>query len=256
MSVVQQNSAQGELTNAMRRQHHLGAVNRATRELINSQCHDDVFTIVQQLCCSFGVSGFLYLNAFNFRQVRKIECGLPRNQIRTLMKLLSTSDKVSVDEDLFAFKYTNLQLIVHQNQAYRGDSIQDDMVLFLDSADVWLKKHDALLRTETMIRQRLNDFQQTLQQDLQTLGSKRELIVNRMLTDMASLLPMLGLEPDQEDDIYDAITPIVSAMSQALDHQTSSNHDLFGIVEHLLHQLKGSPAVDSASLQSGDIELF
>ena len=251
-----------DLANALRRQHQLGAVNKATRELINAQCHDDLLNIIQQLCCSLGASGFVFLQGPHFRGVRKIAAGLPRNQIRTLSALLCGDDKIAAHDHLFAFRYRDFKLVIHhqgpapeQHSPIQDDSIQDDMALFLDSAEIWLNKHEALLQTETLIKHQLNDFQQALLLDRQSLGSKRDLIVNKMLTDMATLLPMLGLEADQEDDIYDAITPIIEAMSQTLDSHTRSNLDLFAIVENLLHHLRGN-ADHRAPAQPDDIVLF
>ena len=64
-----------DLANALRRQHQLGAVNKATRELINAQCHDDLLNIIQQLCCSLGASGFVFLRfVARFLRTRQL-CG-------------------------------------------------------------------------------------------------------------------------------------------------------------------------------------
>ncbi|MBA55277.1 MAG: hypothetical protein CMK89_12550 [Pseudomonadales bacterium] len=255
MSTAVNEFALSDNMQAMRRQYQLGAINRATRQLISAHHYDDLLEVIHQLCVSLGLSGFLFLNGHEFRAIRKIATGLPRNQIRTLARVLANADKVTVDSHLFAFQYQGISLIVHHDSHANGtDLIQDDLVLFLDSADIWLRKHNAYRQTEAMIKLRLTDFQQTLLQDQKLLGSQRESIVNKMLTDMATIFPMLGLEPDQEEEIYNAVDPIVRAMSHALDNQASSNKDLCGIVEHLLQHLRGESA--QAAGETEDIVLF
>ncbi len=242
MSTAVNDHALGDSMHTLHRQFQLGAVNRATRQLISAHSHDDLIDVIQQLCTSLGLSGYLYLSCQEFRDIRKIASGVPRNHTHTLVSLLASQDKVTVSDSLFAFRYPDITLIVHHDSKMAGgsDLIQDDLVLFLDSADIWLNKHNAYLHTESLIKLRLNDFQQALMQDQKLLGSRQDMIVNKMLTDMATILPMLGLEPDQEEEIYNAIDPIVRAMSHVLDSQASSNQDLISIVEHLLQHLKGS----------------
>ena len=241
---------------AMRRQYQLGAINRATRQLIIAHQYDDLLEVIQQLCVSLGLSGFLFLNGHDFRAIRKIASGLPRNQIRTLARVLTNADKVTVDGHLFAFQYQGLSLIVHHDtKANSTDLIQDDLVLFLDSADIWLQKHNAYQQTEAMLKLRLTDCQQALLQDQKLLGSQRESIVNKMLTDIARIFPTLGLEPDQEEEIYNAVDPIVRAMSLALDNQANSNRGLCDIVEHLLQHLKGEANLHAADTTE-DVVLF
>ena len=256
MSTAVHELALSDTMQAMRRQFQLGAINRATRQLISAHHYDELVEVIQQLCTSIGLSGFLFLNGHEFRAIRKIASGLPRNQIRTLARVLSNSDKVTVEDCLFAFQYPGINLIVHhQSRDDSTDLIQDDLVLFLDSASIWLQKHNAYRQTEAMIKLRLTDFQQTLLQDQKLLGSQRESIVNKMLTDMATIFPMLGLEPDQEEEIYNAVDPIVRAMAHALDNQANSNKDLYSIVEHLLQHLKGGISEHAAD-STEDVVLF
>lgn len=227
-------------TQSLRHQFQLGAINRATRQLISAHAYTDLINIIDQLSCNLNLSGFLYLSGFQFRKAKKIGSGLPRNQIRSVMELLNQPHKIAVMDSLFCFKYNGITLVVHQPtpSGEPHDLLQDDMAIFIDSVEIWLQKHDARMETEELIQHQLNEFQRTLLHDQKLMNSHRDVIVNRLLTDMASILPMLGLEQDQEEEIYNAIEPIVHSMSQSLEDQASSNQDFMQIVETLLTHLK------------------
>ena len=65
---------------------------------------------------------------------------------------------------------------------------------------------------------------------------------------------MLGLEQDQEEEIYNAIEPIVCSMSQSLEDQASSNQDFLQIVSNLLSHLQSKQ--DPAPTEEECITLF
>lgn len=229
---------------SLHRHYQLGAINRATRQLICAQGHNDLLNIIQKLCISLELSGFAHLKGQEKQFVCKIASGVPRTQIHTLASVLVRQEKIIVEQSLFAFNYSGITLIVH-HQAHDtscADLIQDDLALFLDSADIWLSNLNARLQTQNLIEDQLCDFQRTLLEDQIRLGSKRDLIVNKMLTDITTIFPTLGLEPDQEDQIYDAIDPIIRAMSHALENQADTNSDLSTLVERLLQHLQGAPS--------------
>lgn len=229
---------------SLHRHYQLGAINRATRQLICAHDHNDLLNIIQKLCISLELSGFAHLKGQEKQFVCKIASGVPRTQIHTLASVLVRQEKIIVEQSLFAFNYSGITLIVH-HQAHDtsgADLIQDDLALFLDSADIWLSNLNARLQTQNLIEDQLCDFQRTLLEDQIRLGSKRDLIVNKMLTDITTIFPTLGLEPDQEDQIYDAIDPIIRAMSHALENQADTNSDLSTLVERLLQHLQGAPS--------------
>ena len=256
--ITVQNLSQPPSTNtiAIKHQFQLGAINRATRQLISAHTHTDVIQIMIQLCENLGLSGFVYMSGFNFRKAKKIGSGLPRNKIRSVMELLQQLQKIALCGSMLCFKYDDITLVVHNtnHDSAQDDLLQDDMAIFIDSLDIWLKKHNSRLETEALIQQQLSEFRRTLLYDQKLMNSHRDVIINQLLTDMATILPMLGLEQDQEEEIYNAIEPIVCSMSQSQEDQASSNQDFLQIVSNLLTHLQSKQ--DPAPTEEECITLF
>jgi hypothetical protein len=238
--------------NALHHQYQLGVINRATRELISSQSYLATLAIIEQLLADLSLSGFIHISGFQFNKAKKIGSGLPRNRIRDLLELMQQPNKISVSTPLFVFKWPSLTVVVDASHSAdpHDDQLQDDLAMFIDSAQLWMNQHFHFLETKSLISEKLGDFKFSITSDLRILTAKRESLIHKLLGDMVSIMPMMGLEPDQEEEILNTLQPVIDSMEKSLSEQSTSNQDFIQIINQLLSYLNST--TEPPSIEADD----
>lgn len=240
----------------------LGVILRGTRQLLACTGYDELIGIIRAVAVNLSLSGYVQLTGYQFRQVKKCGAGLPRQACPRLDALMLAPGKIALQDELILFKWPSvlLALDLGRLESGTGSQIQDTLALFLDSVQQWLDRHHSLLETESVMCKRLDEFRRSLQSGAEHMHFSRTQLTSRLLGDLVTILPALGLEPDQEDSILDTLRPVIDCMEKSFCHHSAANEDFVAVVNEMVAfmQRNNTPAtvtgMDAVHLES--VELF
>lgn len=242
--------------------YQLGVILRGTRQLLACAGYDELIGIIRAVTGNLSLSGYVQLTGYEFRQVKKCGAGLPRQACPRLDPLMLAPGKIALQDELILFKWPAvvLALDLSRLEAVTASQIQDTLAMFLDSVQQWLDRHHSLLETETVMCDRLDDFRRSLLSGAEYLQVSRTQLTSRLLADLVTVLPALGLEEDQEDSILDTLRPVIDCMEKSFCHHSAANEDFVVVVNEMVAFMRRNhtPAtvtgVDALDLES--VELF
>jgi len=238
LNVVQSNTM---IQSLMRSNFQLGVVTRFASAISQINDSDDLTNLTQKALIEFGFDGLFQIKCKNTKQTKKFGERIDRDALGRLVCLEACTDKICRIQNYMMFCLTHFTLIldVEVLSSEQIDEAKDNLAIFCDIVNAWidndielkefqvaneLYKHDML--------DKINELNGKVQVTSSDIKKQHLEISQNLLLMLASRFPMLGLDPDQEEEILNSIERTINIYGTLIEQQVSSNTDLTTLLEN------------------------
>ena len=132
----------------------------------------------------------------------------------------------------------------------------DSKALALDTVQTWLDRHYELMATKANIYLKLFQFKNHLQEGVECMNQQQKDLHCELISRIASHLPVLGLETDQEELILDTFSPIIHEMDRGVSSHCAASQSFIELINQTLDYLSAAPASPLPQEADSNIVLF
>jgi len=218
-----------------RSNHQLGVTTRFASTITRVTNVDELTDAIQATLIEFGLTGLFQVRLENEKATRKFGTGIEAETLSRIINIEMVSSKINIVENFILFCLKNFILIldVSRQSDSQIDEIKDNLAIFSDIIDAWLTNYSDLQNYKETTR----IYKQDMIYRMEQLGAsveessieikKQHLDISQKLLHMlAARFPMLGLDPDQEEEILHSIESTIDTYGGLISEQMNSNNNL------------------------------
>ncbi len=240
-------------------QFQLGVINRSTRHLVACSEYDQLLEIVHAMAVNLELAGYVRVSGYEYSATRKIGLsGLQRESLALLPGLVKQTDKIVVNDRLMLCQWPSIVLVVDTEMLDESSrsQLQDSIAIALDTIQTWLDRHYELMATKANIYLQLFQFKNHLQEGMDCMNQQQRDLHCELISRIASHLPVLGLETDQEELILDTFSPIILEMDRGVSSHCAASQSFIELINQTLDYLSTVPVSTSSQESDANIVLF
>lgn len=226
--------------------HQSGILNRASRELIQSDTLAEANTVLTSTLNELHLSGCFQVFWGSDRAFSKFGDGIQKSECHELFKIRKSGQKIIWVDDYFVFNTHCLYLVANLKgqEPVAVDLLKDNITIFCDSFGAWVQlHHDKAIEREISTLEKLkaadkmNEILNCLTRLNTHLIEGNRQIFQNLLSGLVSQFPRLALEGDQEDAILDIIELAKDRQQANLSAQIQYNDDLKTVLSEAIGTL-------------------
>ena len=244
LSTVQSNNM---IQSLLRSNFQLGVTTRFASAISQVNETDVLTNLTQKALIEFGFDGLFQIIFKKTKQTKKFGERIDRDALGKLVCLEACTDKICCKQNymMFCLSHFTLILDVEEFSDEQVDETKDNLAIFCDIVNAWidndielkefqlaneLYKHDML--------DKINELNGKVQLTSSDIKTQHLEISQNLLLMLVSRFPMLGLEPDQEEEILNSIEGTINIYGALIDQQVSSNTDLTTMLENAAEYIR------------------
>ncbi len=221
-----------------------GLVLRCAQSLITLDDHNELFNVVKTALDGFGISGLLKIQFAEQSRVIKIGSGGSRTRLSAVFNCVPNG-KVTVIDDIVIINTRSLHLFAQANQTQRiGDQHQDSLLALCETIQKYIDNQEDYLTRFNAVHDKHLESAEHLKTALQCLTYLNKHLIEQgraasesLTCQLATMLPTLGLEFDQEEKILGLIESSTTKMKGLIEAQSTQNKDLEMILVEAINAL-------------------